>query len=222
MNIVDRYMCAQARGYHRGRYQLVAVTSLYMSIKVNEPTAFGIHDFAVMSHGTYSAKDIKDTEWSILKDLSWRVCPPTSLQMGHHILALMQSKIRENNTDSLQRGTWEFVREEIAFAVENSVREYYFVTQRPSTVAIAAILNVIEQVGDHDYKLLILSLLPILQDFDFEPSFVLKKAMDKLLCMTNSEDHEALEESCGNKEDNREDNALRNSSLGSFHGSCTD
>ena len=66
-------MCAQAQGYHREKYQLVAVTALYMSIKVkvNKPTAFGIHDFAMMSDGTYSAKDIKDMELSILQDLSW-------------------------------------------------------------------------------------------------------------------------------------------------------
>lgn len=197
MSIVDRFMCAsvpQARGalYHRGKYQLVAVTALYMSIKVHEQMAFGIDDFAAMSHGSYSAKDIKDMEWAILQGLSWRVCPPTSFQVGHHILAMMLSELREKET-SLEQGTWEFVREEMAFQVESSIRDYYFTTHRPSTIAIAAVFNVIEQVKyDHDYKLLMLGLLHILQDFDFAPTSAIKEVMDKLHCLVK-ENPEAFE-----------------------------
>jgi len=216
MNIVDRFMCAsvpQARGalHHRGKYQLVAVTALYMSIKLNERISLGINDFAAMSHGSYSAKDIQDMEWSILQGLAWRVCPPTSLQVGHHILALMLSEIQERET-SFKQGTGKFLHEEVAFQIESSVRDYYFTTKRPSTIAIAAIFNTIEQVeDDHDYKLLMLALLHILQEFYFDPTSVIKEVMDKLhrivdenseidsdsdMPEVNSEGPEALDEPC--------------------------
>mmetsp|Transcript_1228 Transcript_1228/g.3050 ORF Transcript_1228/g.3050 Transcript_1228/m.3050 type:complete len:329 (-) Transcript_1228:84-1070(-) len=216
MSIVDRFMCAsvpQARDalYHRAKYQLVAVTALYMSIKLNERISLGINDFAAMSHGSYSAKDIQDMEWSILQGLAWRVCPPTSLQVGHHILALMLSEIQERET-SFKQGTGKFLHEEVAFQIESSVRDYYFTTHRPSTIAIAAVFNVIEQVKyDHDYKLLMLALLHILQEFYFDPTSVIKEVMDKLhrivdenseidsdsdMPEVNSEGPEALDEPC--------------------------
>lgn len=249
MNIVDRFVCinagspqAQDALYHRGKYQLVAVTALYMSIKVNECVAFGVNDFVAMSHGTYSADDIKDMEWEILQGLSWRVCPPTSLQVGNHILALMIANLRERKT-SLEQGTWLFVCEEVAFQVEVSVRKYYFTTQRPSTIAIATILNAIDQADDHDYKLLMLSLLSILQDFDFELS-KLKEVMDNLLCMVNEnpgigdlnvletnpedpEESEALGESCDREDNSGENEGVKtsvNSSQASesFHSSFRD
>eukprot|EP00578_Thalassiosira_sp_NH16_P006952 CAMPEP_0181117154 /NCGR_PEP_ID=MMETSP1071-20121207/22351_1 /TAXON_ID=35127 /ORGANISM="Thalassiosira sp., Strain NH16" /LENGTH=294 /DNA_ID=CAMNT_0023201483 /DNA_START=79 /DNA_END=963 /DNA_ORIENTATION=- len=197
MNIVDRFMCAsvpQARDalYHRAKYQLVAVTALYMSIKLYEfIPLFGINDFADMSNGTYSAEEIQDMEWTILHGLEWRVCPPTSLQVGHHIHALIMLQLQEQGA-SLKQNTWDFIRDEVAFQVESAEREYYFMTQRRSTIAIAAIFNAFNQVRDeHDYKLLMLALLQILQDFQFDPAIAIKAATDKLHCLLNTKSEKA-------------------------------
>ena len=76
----------------------------------------------------------------------------------------------------------------MAFQMESAVRDYYFTTQRPSTIAAAAIMNAIDQVNDHDYEYLTITLLPILKEFDFDLSPYLLKARDRLHRLVN--DHE--------------------------------
>ena len=62
----------------------------------------------------------------------------------------------------LEQGTWDLIRDEVVFQTENAVQDYYFMTKRPSTIAIAAIINAIEQVNDQDYKYFMMSLLRVL------------------------------------------------------------
>ena len=116
-------------------------------------------------------------ELMILNGLLWRVHPPTSLQVGNQILSLLLSQIKMT---SLEQTTWTFVRGEMAYQTEMSVRDYYFTTKRPSTIAAAAIMNAIEQVSDHDYKLLMMALRDVLKELEFDSPIVLLEARDKL------------------------------------------
>ena len=204
MNLADRFMStpeAQAQGilHHRGQYQLVAVTALYISIKLNESIVIGSRDFEALSKGVYSIEDIESMEWMMLEGLSWRLNPPTSLQASDHILSLMlcyifqdkKNGVNTSNRSSLQEGTWNFVHEEVAYQIQNSIREYYFTTQRPSTIATAAILNVIYQVfEDEDCKTLILALTNVLQEFGnkLDSSHQVREVMDRLQSIGNNED----------------------------------
>ena len=172
MNIADRYMCTPGAHdilYHRGNYQLVIMTALYIAIKIHEPLAFGSQDFASLSNGMYSQEDIEDMEWQMLKGLKWRLSCPTSLQAAHTILQLMACKVQEEGA-VLTKGVWDGILDEVAFQTEISVREHDFATRRPSTVAASAILNAIEQVHDCDYTVLIVALTSILREFDFDSS----------------------------------------------------
>ena len=197
MNLADRFMStpeAQAQGilHHRGQYQLVAVTALYISIKLNESTVIGSRYFEALSKGVYSKEDIESMEWMMLESLSWRLNPPTSLQVSDHMLSLMLCHIQKTTSaPSLQEGTWNFVHEEVAYQIQNSIREYYFTSQRPSTIATAAILNVIYQVvEDQDCKTLILALVYVLQEFveKLDSSHRVREVMDRLQSIVNNED----------------------------------
>mmetsp|Transcript_23712 Transcript_23712/g.42919 ORF Transcript_23712/g.42919 Transcript_23712/m.42919 type:complete len:322 (+) Transcript_23712:54-1019(+) len=218
MNIVDRFMsittnptASQQQSHQRSsssteeqekgdvlqdrtHYQLVAATSLFISIKLNEQETFSSIDLAAASDGAYTVQAIEDMEIEIFGGLSWRLCPPTSLQVGYRILSLLQMPQFENtNTMLIERGTWEFLRNVLAYQTESSVRDYYFTTQRPSTTAIAGIINAIEQVKNHrDYTCLTTALLRVLKEFAFDASSVLLVARCRLNRLMDEHDKDCF------------------------------
>ena len=199
MNVVDRFAgarpcqpsvgkCGHDPLRSRAEYQLVVLTALYVAIKAHERTVLGIKDFARASKGLYSRADIQKMELQMLQTLSWRVCPPTSLQASHQILATM---FNEEASTALQPGTLDFLLDEVSFQTENAVRDYYFATQRPSTVAAAAIMNVFECIDDKDGECLMESLICFLRTHSFEPFDVVLEAKHRLFQLLNEEEVEA-------------------------------
>ena len=146
----------------RGTYQLVAMSALYIAIKTKEQVAFGSDAFAVLSRGMYTAQEIEAMEMTILRTLSWRVNAPTSVQVANHILSLILPRCGH-----IRESTWEVILDEVRYQTEIAVRDYYFVTQRPSTVAMAAIINALDSVSCHDRQVVLKAMLGIFdQDFD--------------------------------------------------------
>ena len=165
MNIVDRflsnpcqlpsnrispYFSHQEILHDRIMYQLLAVSALYIVIKIHARVIFSADKLADLSQGIYSVENIEAMERTILYCLSWRLCAPTAFQMGCVILELMVSQEHEANTTVVDGGRWESIRQELAFQTENAVRDYQITTQRPSTIAFMAILSAIEI--DHHAK----------------------------------------------------------------------
>ncbi len=167
MDMVDRFLsksksCDLAYKilHDRIQFQLLTVTALYISIKINEEIVIGSELFSIISCDLYSISDIEDMELSLLCGLSWYISAPTTLQIASHILKLISSHI----TIQLRRQTWAAILDEVLYQAEHAVRDYFFVTQRPSTVAIAAILNAINLVEEaHDHQALSTSLLVFIE-----------------------------------------------------------
>jgi len=179
MELVDRFLSkpsiiAQDAMHDREQFQLVAIAALYIAIKVNEKVAFGSESFAALSQGVYSVDDIEGMELSILKGLSWRICAPTSIQMAHHILSVLLPHV------NLQDSTWEFILDEVRFQTEYAVRDYYFATRRPSTVALAAIFNTLDQVDQQDRQAILHALLFVINE-EFDSPRDLLAARNRLL-----------------------------------------
>ena len=89
-----------------------------------------------MSRGVYTVEMIEDMELILLAGLSWRCNAPTASQVGFHILSLIMPK-----APNLPESAWCFLMDEMKYQTEHAVRDYYFSTQRPSTIALAAIMN---------------------------------------------------------------------------------
>ncbi|KAL7526129.1 hypothetical protein ACHAXR_004612 [Thalassiosira sp. AJA248-18] len=74
MNMADRFMSSQEDIlHHRGQFQLLIISALYLSIKINEPITFPSSEVAAVTHDTYSKEDIEDMETKILHRLEWRL-----------------------------------------------------------------------------------------------------------------------------------------------------
>jgi hypothetical protein len=195
MSLVDRFASAPRtsssgpRGTRpskdRAEYQLVVIAALYIAIKLGEPTAFGSRDFAVASRGMYTPEEIEGMERKMLQILSWRMCPPTSVQAAHHILSLMLSQDARTH---IKPDTLDLLREEVAFQTENAVRDHYFTTQRPSTVAAAAIMNAIESVCDQDCEHLTEALVRVIRHFPFASYAALLGSRNRLRQLVTEEE----------------------------------
>ena len=141
-NLADRFLATPRAAAARRdcvKLQFVILTALYISLKIHErTTCLDLEDLSVVSLGLYSPGDITGMERKMLRALDWRLCPPTGSQVARHLLVLM---LPQDAKFKLEPDTWEYVRDEVAFQVETAIQDYYFATQRPSTLAAAAILN---------------------------------------------------------------------------------
>jgi hypothetical protein len=162
MDMVDRFLSksslvSEAVLCDRIQFQLLTMTSLYVAVKTSENNTLGIEFFSSISCELYSIESIEAMERTLLHELSWRISPPTCVQMAHHILVLLSKHACLDKS-------WIAILDEVGYQAEHAVRDYYFVTQRPSTVAMAAILNTLELFDKPNDQEFIRSLLSVMND----------------------------------------------------------
>ena len=193
MEVVDRFLSILSLSTKRGgrtaqndplqdreQFQLVAISALYTTIKANSTVAIGSDVFSALTPGLYNDSDIEDMEWRILNDLEWRITAPTSVQMVDCILTLILP-----NVHLQEASTWERILDEARHQLVHAVRDYYFVTQRPSTVALAAIFNALDGLVSQDRQAIIHALLLVMND-EFESCRGVVAAKKRLLFSMDS------------------------------------
>jgi hypothetical protein len=81
--------------------------------------------------------------------------------MANHILALVSSDVR------FEQSIYSAILDEVMYQAEHAVRNYYFATQRPSTMAMAAIFDTLERLDKQNGQAVVRSLLSIIdEEFD--------------------------------------------------------
>lgn len=146
MSYLDRFLStsrssAREALQSKKHYQLAAMTCLYIAIKLFEPLAMDTALLSSISQGCYSESEISDMEKEILTSLGWRMNGPTAHDFLSHILNVLPTTAR-NSCESISRTLHDFSR----FQVELAVSDYDLSIQKPSLVALAAILNSAEGV----------------------------------------------------------------------------
>lgn len=140
LSYLDRYL--STKPVNRKVFQLAAMTSLYLAIKLFEPTKMRMSSFIELSRGYFRAEHIAAMEEVVLRALQWQVHPPTPLTLVRHFMLILPDECKERK---LQHEIKELAR----FLTELSVCDYYFVTKKPSSIAIAAILNAFSVMGEN-------------------------------------------------------------------------
>jgi hypothetical protein len=139
MSYLDRYISTpQGRLALTDRkfYQLAAMTSLYMAIKIHEPLEMETSLLADLSRGVYTDLQIAEMERKILDGLEWRLAGPTPLTFIQHFMALLDVDLR------VKGAIMDYAR----YQVELAVSSLDLVPRRPSEIALAAILNAMEGI----------------------------------------------------------------------------
>ncbi|CAB9515480.1 diatom-specific cyclin [Seminavis robusta] len=139
-NILDRYLqkylVEHPEGITKKHFQLLSLTCLYLTIKLDCHQGFLSMEMMIhLSREKFSKYQMSAMEKEILRCLEWKLHPPTPSIFLRHFLLLLQPQHRVHRD----------VIESARFYMELAALDYQSVTQRPSRIALAALLNAMEQ-----------------------------------------------------------------------------
>jgi Cyclin, N-terminal domain/Cyclin, C-terminal domain len=119
---------------------LASLTTLHIAIKLYDTKKIKLSTLANLSRGQFTSRDIEMMEWKILSALRWKLHPPTPYTFVEHILLFLPQQV--NST--IRAGLTEVSK----YLTELAVCDAYFVDRsNSSTIAFAAILNVMEDMN---------------------------------------------------------------------------
>ena len=196
MEMVDRFLSSPTDSADAARVsdealrdqkklQLLTVTALYISTKINEKVAISSDQFSEICHHIYSAEEIEEAERTLLSGLSWRCYVPTAHQVGMSLISLLRPYVEE-----IPQVTWGFLIDEMKYLTELAVRDYYFSRERASTIALAALLNVLNNTTDRLQELLGAFLRVIVECFNFDRPMQIAAARKRLQCLVEKPEAE--------------------------------
>ena len=196
MEMVDRFLSTPSNSANaarvcdealrdRTKFQLVTVAALYISVKINERVAMSSDELSAICGHSYTAKEIEDMEHTLLCGLSWRCYTPTAQQVGLSFLSLIFSQI------DIPEAVWSFILDEMTYLIELAVQDYYFSTQRRSTVALAAIINVMSDSCIEEYQKPLERILSVIMPcFDLDQVEIIQAATRRLRSYADAADEE--------------------------------
>ena len=144
MSFLDRFLSCRSSPASikviscRKKYQLATLAALSLAIKMNHNTICA-KTLSDLSRGGHSATQILSMENTILMTLGWRTNGPTTYDFLNYVISL----VAENGQQHSIFASSEF-KELCHFQLDSSVGDYFFCFERPSIIAIAAILNAAE------------------------------------------------------------------------------
>mmetsp|Transcript_4162 Transcript_4162/g.4724 ORF Transcript_4162/g.4724 Transcript_4162/m.4724 type:complete len:321 (-) Transcript_4162:1343-2305(-) len=142
LDYLDRYL--STRPVNRKIFQLAAMTTLYLAIKLYESSSLKMSSFIELSRGYFSTEHIIAMEGAILRALDWHVHPPTAFTAVKYFMILLPNS---NSSSNSTHNIYNEVRELSRFMTELSVCDYFFVQKKPTSIGLAALLTALELIG---------------------------------------------------------------------------
>lgn len=141
MSYLDRFMAVHF--VDRYTYKLASTTALLLAIKLHQPNKVKLNSVVQdLSRGQFNEEDVVRMELIMLRSLAWKLHPPTPANYVLRMIAMnpfSSRRIQEFDVESVQHLA--------VFFVELSSWDYFFVTQKQSMIALAAIVNAMECLG---------------------------------------------------------------------------
>ena len=130
-SFLDRFLSSQTKSAEqalndRHKFQLAAITTFYIAVKINEPVLLRIDMLVKLCRNFYDQHVILSMEKDILFSLEWRISSPTALDFVRQALALLPS------TESCDL-------EKAEQYVFSSIKDIHFSTIAPSMVGAACV-----------------------------------------------------------------------------------
>lgn len=146
LSYLDRFLATCT--CDRTSFKLAATTTLHLAVKLLYPCKLAdLGILSDLSRGEFDMQDVCRMEGTILHSLEWNLHPPTPIAISSifldYFFATRVVSFTCNDLDDIYDVS--------SFFCELSVCDYYFVLMRPSTIALAAILNALEGMfGPHN------------------------------------------------------------------------
>jgi hypothetical protein len=138
LNLFDRFLATRGNHCSGNMALLASLTTLHIAIKIHAEKRVKISTLASLSRGQFEAQHIEEMEWQVLSALGWKLHPPTLFAFISHFLLLLPNETHH----SVRKELFELS----IYMAELSVCDSFFVKLNASTVAFAAILNVVEEI----------------------------------------------------------------------------
>ena len=138
LDLFDRYMATIGNQCSGNMALLASLTTLHIAIKIHAEKRIKISTLASLSRGQFGPQHIEEMEWQILSAVGWKLHPPTLFALITHLLMMVPNDTHH----SVRKELFELS----IYMAELSVCDSYFVRVKASTVAFAAILNVIDEL----------------------------------------------------------------------------
>lgn len=142
LNIFDRFLATRNNECDVNFALLTSLTTLYIAIKVHEKKKIRLSTLTQLNRGEFGPRDFERMEMEILMSLSWLVHPPTVLEFACNLLKLLPKSVNSKVRN--------YIFKLVQYAAELAVCDPFFIDYPPSTVAFAAILNVMEYEVSQD------------------------------------------------------------------------
>jgi len=140
VNYMDRFLMVTPWARRdRSAFQLVAITCLYMAIKIYEPTVLSASSVVKLTRNAYGLDQIESMERLVLQTISWRMNPPTAVTF-----AMFLCEYATTLDASLHRET---LQELVVLQLESTLSDYETSLIPASMVALAALNNAVFTLG---------------------------------------------------------------------------
>lgn len=144
LSYFDRYI-SRHTSIDETLYQLVAMTSLYLAVKLHSTRKISVSSMSALSKGHFRVDQIEKMEISLIKTLRWRLNPSTPsilLNIASPIIDA-SSGIHEHHDPQVPYEILELSR----YLLELGVCDGFFTDKRPSSVAYASILVAMDRLS---------------------------------------------------------------------------
>ena len=159
-HLMDRYLATTAANgtttkMHNKEYQLIALTCLYMAIKLLEPHNIGVDAMPALAQNLYGVEDFLAMEGRILETLEWKVGHgPTPLAFVQLVLSTVLTSLQPQaptllpSFDNIIHTMYHHAQYQLELAASNYKLTCCDAT--PSQLAVAAMWNALEGLDNLD------------------------------------------------------------------------
>ena len=139
LNLFDRFLATRGNRCNGNLALLTSLTTLHLAIKLHDTKKIRLSTLANLSRGQFGANHIEEMEWVILKALKWKLHPPTAYSFVFHLLVFLPQEANP----AVRKELFELSR----YLSELAACDSSLVQTKASTIAFAAILNVMEDIS---------------------------------------------------------------------------
>ena len=166
----------------RFQYQLAALTAIYLSAKIHCARVLSSENVAKLSRGAFTAEDVEAMERGMLKEIQWRVSPPTAMNFVRIYLDLLTLS---NNI--FDRGTQDTVLELVGYQTNLSIVQFEISTTKASQIAKASLLIAVENIYSSNSEIYetMRRFLSLSSDIDHKPITYLMQKLSKAIPVEN-------------------------------------
>jgi hypothetical protein len=145
LSLLDRFL-ATCR-CDRTSFKLAATTTLHLAVKLLYPCKLGdLGILSDLSRGEFDMRDVAEMEAHILRTLGWHMHPPTVISFA----SILLDSVFVDRSLNMSSADIDDLYDITSFFSELAVCDYFFVTMRPSSLALACILNALEGMFGQD------------------------------------------------------------------------